>query len=82
MFKIKLTQKQAQAITSASLNQLKEIEEIQNNPKPNMGLSTYWLLLYNGLKTGTEKLNKEYNLYVDKLEEEEKRPKQLEFNFN
>ena len=57
MFKIKLTQKQAQAITSASLNQLKEIEEIQNNPKPNMGLSTYWLLLYNGLKTGTEKLN-------------------------
>tara|TARA_R100001163_G_C4867219_1_gene70752 strand:+ start:227 stop:475 length:249 start_codon:yes stop_codon:yes gene_type:complete len=82
MFKIKLTQKQAQAITSASLNQLKEIEEIQNNPKPNMGLSTYWLLLYNGLKTGTEKLNKEYNLYVDKLEEEEKRPEQLEFNFN
>ena len=47
-----------------------------------MGLSTYWLLLYNGLKTGTEKLNKEYNLYVDKLEEEEKRPEQLEFNFN
>jgi len=82
MFKIKLTQKQAQAITSASLNQLKEIEEIQNNPKPNMGLSTYWLLLYNGLKTGTEKLNKEYNLYVDKLEEEEKRSEQLEFNFN
>ena len=82
MFKIKLTQKQAQAITSASLNQLKEIEEIQNNPKPNMVLSTYWLLLYNGLKTGTEKLNKEYNLYVDKLEEEEKRPEQLEFNFN
>tara|TARA_R100001224_G_C3941687_1_gene122530 strand:+ start:277 stop:516 length:240 start_codon:yes stop_codon:yes gene_type:complete len=79
MFKIKLTQKQAQAITSASLNQLKEIEEIQNNPKPNMGLSTYWLLLYNGLKTGTEKLNKEYNLYVDKLEEEEnKKPEARE----
>ena len=83
MFKIKLTQKQAQAITSASLNQLKEIEEIQNNPKPNMGLSTYWLLLYNGLKTGTKKLEQEYNLYVDKLEQDKKnQSKQLKFNFN
>jgi hypothetical protein len=81
MFKINLTQKQSQALISASLNQLKEVEEIKNNPKPNMSLSTYWMLLYNGLKTGTEKLNKEYNLYVDKLEEE-KKPKQLEFNFN
>ena len=83
MFKITLTQKQAQAITSASLNQLKEVEEIQNNPKPNITLSTYWLLLYNGLKTGTKKLEKEYNLYLDKLEQdEENQSKQLEFNFN
>ena len=71
MFKITLTQKQAQAITSASLNQLKEVEEIKDNPKPNMTLSTYWLLLYNGLKTGTKKLEQEYNLYVDKLEQDE-----------
>ena len=65
MFKITLTQKQAQAITSASLNQLKEVEEIQNNPKPNITLSTYWLLLYNGLKTGTKKLEQEYKNLPD-----------------
>ena len=83
MFKITLTQKQAQAITSASLSHLKEVEEIRNNPKPNMTLSTYWLLLYNGLKTGTKKLEQEYNLYIDKLEQdEENKSKQLEFNFN
>ena len=83
MFKITLTQKQAQAITSASLNQLKEVEEIQNNPKPDITLSTYWLLLYNALKSGTKKLDQEYTLYVDKLEQdEENQSKQLEFNFN
>ena len=83
MFKITLTQKQAQAITSASLNQLKEVEDIQNNPKPDITLSTYWLLLYNALKSGTEKLDQEYTLYVDKLEQdEENQAKQLKFNFN
>ena len=83
MFKITLTQKQAQAITSASLNQLKEVEEIQNNPKPDITLSTYWLLLYNALKSGTKKLDQEYTLYIDKLEQdEENQSKQLEFNFN
>ena len=36
-----------------------------------------------GLKTGTKKLEQEYNLYVDKLEQdEENQSKQLEFNFN
>tara|TARA_R100000353_G_scaffold10935_1_gene11941 strand:+ start:693 stop:944 length:252 start_codon:yes stop_codon:yes gene_type:complete len=83
MFKITLTQKQAQAITSASLNQLKEVEEIQNNPKPDITLSTYWLLLYNALKSGTKKLDQEYTLYIDKLEQdEENQSKQLKFNFN
>ena len=83
MFKITLTQKQAQAITSASLNQLKEVEEIQNNPKPDITLSTYWLLLYNALKSGTKKLDQEYTLYIDKLEQDEKnQSKQLKFNFN
>ena len=83
MFKITLTQKQAQAITSASLNQLKEVEEIQNNPKPDITLSTYWLLLYNALKSGTKKLDQEYTLYIDKLEQdEESQSKQLKFNFN
>lgn len=83
MFKITLTQKQAQAITSASLNQLKEVEEIQNNPKLDITLSTYWLLLYNALKSGTKKLDQEYTLYVDKLErDEENQSKQLKFNFN
>ena len=53
----KLKQKEAQAIATACLNYIEEVDKLYSEKK----LSTYWNIMYDDFKVGKEKFIKQYN---------------------
>jgi len=58
----KLKDEEAQAIASACLNYFEEIDKLYSE----QNLSTYWRILYNDFKTGSEKFINQYKNQIKK----------------
>ena len=58
----KLKDEEAQAIASACLNYFEEIDKLYSE----QNLYTYWRILYNDFKTGSEKFINQYKNQIKK----------------
>jgi hypothetical protein len=61
---LKLSKRQVQAVVSAAGTWLGEIDEYKS--KHNGRCNTYWMIMYDDLKSGVKKVEAQYNKIVSK----------------